>query len=199
MDKQILSNAIKALSEGKLIVYPTDTLYALGANIFNEDAVRKVYSIKKRKFNDPLPVAVVNVDEMEKIALVNENARILAKNFLPGKLTLILKKRPNVSDVVTAGLDNIAIRIPDNQIALELLSRFGPITATSANIHGKQTPGTIKNVMKQFKKTDISVFIDDGVLEGKASTIVDASSTHLNILREGDITKKQILEVIRHG
>ncbi len=199
MDKQILSKAIKALSEGKLIVYPTDTLYALGADIFNKDAVRKVYSIKKRKFNDPLPVAVANIDEMEKIALINEKARILARNFLPGKLTLVLKKRPNIPDVITAGLDNIAIRIPDNQIALELLSEFGPITATSANIHGKKTPGIIKKIIMQFKKADISVFIDNGNLEEKASTIVDVSSTHLSILREGDITKKQILEAIKHG
>ena len=112
---------------------------------------------------------------------------------------MILKKRPIIPDIVTAGLDNIAVRVPDNEIAIELLSKSGPITATSANIHGKKTPGILKNIMMQFKKSDISVFIDDGILEGKASTIVDVTSSHLNILREGDITKKQILDAIRHG
>jgi len=199
MDKQILSKAIKALSEGKLIVYPTDTLYALGADIFNEDAVKRAFTVKKRELKDPLPVAVANINEMEKIALVNEKARILVKTFLPGKLTLVLNKRPHVPEIVTAGHDNIAVRIPDNQIALELLTNFGPLTATSANIHNKKTLGTIKDIMKQFKKKDISFFIDDGTLEGKASTIVDLSSAHLNILREGDVTKKQILEAIKLG
>ena len=199
MDKHNLSKAIKALSEGKLIVYPTDTLYGIGADIFNDNAVKKVYSVKKRELSNPLSVAVSNVGEMEKIALVNENARVLAKNFLPGRLTLVLKKRPIVPDIVTAGLDNVAVRIPDNEIALELISKFGPITATSANVHEKQTPGVIKNIMIQFKKSDISFFIDDGVLEEKPSTIVDATSSHLSILREGEITKKQILDAIRHG
>ena len=199
MDKHNLSKAIKALSEGKLIVYPTDTLYGIGADIFNDNAVKKVYSVKKRELSNPLSVAVSNVGEMEKIALVNENARVLAKNFLPGRLTLVLKKRPVVPDIVTAGLDNVAVRIPDNEIALELISKFGPITATSANVHEKQTPGVIKNIMIQFKKSDISFFIDDGVLEEKPSTIIDATSSHLSILREGEITKKQILDAIRHG
>lgn len=199
MDNQILSKAIKALSEGKLIVYPTDTLYALGADIYNEDAVKEVFKIKKRKINEPLSVAVANIDEMEKIAFVNEKARILTKNFLPGKLTLVLKKRPNISDIVTAGFDEIAIRIPDNQIALELLSKFGPLTATSANVHGKKTPGIINDIKMQLNKDKISVFIDDGLLEGKASTIVDISSNDVSILRDGDITKKQILEAIRLG
>ena len=199
MQDQNLSKAVKALSEGELIIYPTDTLYGLGADIFNENAIRNVYSIKKRKLSDPLSVAVANIDEIEKIALVNENARILAKNFLPGRLTMVLKKRPIVPDIVTAGLDNIAIRVPDSEVALRIISEFGPITATSANIHGKQTPGIINDIIMQFKKSDISVFIDDGILGGKASTIVDVTSTHLNILREGDITKKQILDAIRHG
>ena len=199
MDNHNISKAVKALSEGKLIVYPTDTLYGLGADIFNEDAIKKLYKIKKRKLSEPLSVAVANIDEIEKIALVNENARILAKNFLPGRLTLVLEKRPIVPDIVTSGLDNVAVRIPNNDIALEIISNFGPITATSANIHGKETPRIIKDIVMQFKKSDVSVFIEDGALEEKASTIVDVTSSPPLILREGDITKKQILDAIRHG
>ena len=199
MDEHNLSKAVKALSEGKLIVYPTDTLYGMGADVFNEDAIKRLYEVKKRKFSEPLSVAVANIDEIEKIAMVNENARILAKNFLPGRLTIVLEKRPIVPDIVTAGLDNVAVRIPDNDIALELISKFGPITATSANIHGKETPSIINDIMMQFKNSDVPVFIDDGVLEKKASTIVDVTSSHPHILREGEITKKQILDALRHG
>lgn len=199
MNKEILSKAIDALSKGELIVYPTDTIYGIGADIFNESAVKKVFEVKKRPENNPLPIAVAKIEDIERLAIVNENARILANHFLPGKLTLVLRKRPCVPYFVTGGSDNVAVRIPNNEIALQITSKFGPITATSANIHGKETPSNIKDIKKQFKRGDISVYIDYGVLEGKASTVVDVSSGDLIMLREGDIKKKQLLEVIKHG
>jgi len=199
MDNQILLKAVKALSDGDLIVYPTDTLYGIGADIFNEKAVKKVFTIKKRSFDDPLSVAVSSIDEMDKIAYVNNKTRALAKRFLPGELTIILKKRPVVSNIITADLDKIAIRIPNHKIALDLISKFGPITATSANIHKIGTPGIINDIRMQFKKDDISVYIDAGKLTGKASTIVDMTYDEPKIIREGNVSKKQILDAIKNG
>lgn len=196
MDELDLTKAITALKKGEVIVYPTDTLYGLGADIYNKYAVRKVFQIKKRPMGDPLSVAVSNVDEIEKIAVLDERSRSLAERFLPGKLTLVLKKKSIVLDIVTGGLDKIAMRIPDDKIALRLLSEFGPLTATSANIHGKKTPFFIKDIKMQFKERDIAVYLDAGKLEDQPSTIVDATGKTIKIIREGTISKKEIMDAV---
>mgnify|MGYP005840194835 CR=1 FL=1 len=198
MKKLDLSKAIAALRNGQVIVYPTDTLYGLGADIFNDEAVKKVFKIKKRGKNKPLPVAVANIKELEKIAIIDEISKHLIKTFLPGKLTIVLKKKDNVSDLVTCGLDKVAIRIPNNKIALYLLSKFGPLTATSANIHGEKPPININEISLQLRFSDIAVYIDDGVLDGKPSTIVDMTLKPFKIIRKGAISEKEIMEVISY-
>ena len=114
-------------------------------------------------------------------------------------MTLVLKKKKIIPDIVTGGLDNVAIRIPNNKIALELLSIFGPLTCTSANVHGQKTPSVISDIIMQFKPGDISVYIDDGKLEGTSSTIVDLTHETPKILRRGIISEKQIMEAITNG
>ena len=193
------SKAIKALKNGEIIVYPTDTLYGLGADIYNEDAVRKIFEIKKRPLNDPLSVAVSDIEELEKIAFIDEKSRQLVKAFLPGRLTIVLKKRSIIPNIITGGLNKIAIRIPDNKIALELLLKFGPLTATSANIHGKKTPYIIREIRMQFKDEDVSIYFNVGRKAGKPSTIVDATNNHIKIIREGVIAEKEILDAISYG
>jgi len=197
MVKIDLSKAIKALEKGDLVVYPTDTLYALGADIFNEDAVKKVFKIKKRPLDVPLPVAVSSFAEVEKIAFFDKKVRLLVEHFLPGQITLILNKKDIISDIVTSGLDKIAVRIPKNKLALELLSDFGPLTVTSANIHGMKTPNKINDIKTQL--TGVDVYLDDGALEGLPSTIVDMTTSELLVLREGKIKKKDITDVTNHG
>ncbi len=197
MVKIDLSKALKVLEQGGLVVYPTDTLYALGADIFSEDAVKKVFKVKKRPLDVPLPVAVSSFAEIEKIGFVDEKVRLIAEHFLPGQLTLILNKKDVVPDVVTSGLDKIAVRIPNNKLALELLSAFGPLTVTSANIHNMKTPDNVKDIRAQLRGVD--VYLDHGSLEGLPSTIVDMTSIETMVLREGKIKKKEINDVIRHG
>ncbi len=198
MKKLDLSKAITALRNGQVIVYPTDTLYGLGADIFNDDAVKKIFKIKKREKNNPLSVAVANINEIEKIAVVDDKTRYLIKTFLPGKLTIVLKKKNNVSNLVTGGLDKVAVRIPNNKIALDLLSKFGPLTATSANIHGKKPPVNINDINIQFKASDIAVYIDNGKLDGKPSTIVDMTEKPIKIIRKGTISEKEIMDAISY-
>ncbi len=195
MKKNDVSNAIKALKTGNLIVYPTDTLYALGTDIFNDDAVKRVFEVKKRPSSNPLSVAVANFDAITKIAYTNDVVKKVVERFLPGPLTIILQKKDPVSNVITSGLDKIAVRIPKNDIALDLLSAFGPLTVTSANIHGKKTPYVIKEIMMQFS-TNISVYLDDGRLDAKPSTIVDLTSEKPTIVRKGSITREEILDAI---
>ena len=196
MDELDLTKAITALKKGEVIVYPTDTLYGLGADIYNKAAVRKVFEIKKRPMDNPLPVAVSDVDEIDKIAFLDEKAIRLVERFLPGEMTIVLRKRSIVPDIVTGSLDKIAIRIPDDKIALRLLSEFGPLTATSANIHGKKTPFVIKDIKMQFKERDVTVYLDAGRLEGQPSTIVDVTDKKIKIIREGALSKKEIMDAV---
>ena len=199
MDKQVLSRAVSALESGNIIVYPTDTLYGLGADIFNDIAVKKVFKVKNRPFNLPLSVAVCCIEDLEKIAFVDDKVKKIINVFLPGKLTLILKKKKTISKIVTGGLENIAIRIPNNIAALEILSNYGPLTCTSANIHGKNTPSVISVIRMQFKESYISIYLDYGKLNGKPSTIVDLTSKKPNLVRKGAIEFKDVLDAIENG
>lgn len=199
MSRIVFSKAINALQNGGIIVYPTDTLYGIGADIFDEDAVKRVFEIKKRPFDMPLSVAVSSLGDIEDIAFVNDDVRCLVDCFLPGDLTLVLNKKNVVSDIVTGGLDKIAVRIPDNEVALRLVSVVGPITATSANIHGRETPHVIDEVQMQFEDEDIAIYLDCGKLNGEPSTIVDMTGDEPKILRKGSITHKEILDAIKNG
>ena len=196
MQKIELSKAIEALRSGDIVIYPTDTLYALGVDVYNENAVRKVFEVKKRPLDNPLPVAVSDILNIEKIAFVNDIARKLAEYFLPGPLAMVLNKKSIIPDVVTGGLDNVAVRIPDNDVALELLSQYGPLTVTSANVHGKEVPDVVRDIMVQFNSDDVDVYLDYGKLNGLPSTIVDVTTSKPRIVREGTITKREILDVI---
>jgi L-threonylcarbamoyladenylate synthase len=198
MKKLDISKAIKALRNGQVIVYPTDTLYGLGADIFNDDAVEKIFKIKKREKTNPIPVAVANIKELEKIAFIDDMSRCLIKTFLPGKLTIVLKKKNIVSDHVTGGLNKVAVRIPNNKIALYLLSKFGPLTATSANIHDKKPPVNIDDIAMQLNISDIAVCLDNGRLDGVPSTIVDLTEKPFKIKRLGAISEKEIMDAISY-
>ena len=196
MKENILSKALKALNEGRIVVYPTDTLYAMGSDVFNELAVKNIFKIKKRPFNIPIPIAVSNIDDIENIAYLNDNARKLIDYFLPGGLTIILNKKKCIPDIVTSNLNKIAIRIPKNDVALELLSNSGPLTVTSANVHGLKTPENIEDIKMHLNDSNIAIYMDYGNLFGKPSTIVDVSSNSLKIIREGIISKKEISAVL---
>ncbi|DAC72091.1 MAG TPA: threonylcarbamoyl-AMP synthase [Thermoplasmata archaeon] len=198
MKKNDFSTAVKALKDGEPIIYPTDTLYALGADIYNETAVRKVYDIKRRPYSVPLPVAVGSIPAIETIANTNEASRKVSEMFLPGNLTIILKKKQSVPDIVTGGSDSVAVRVPNDSIALKLLSQYGPLTITSANIHHIKTLSTIPDILRQLE-TSIPVCLDDGKRAGTASTIVDVSAKEPQIVRKGSISEKEIMDVISHG
>jgi L-threonylcarbamoyladenylate synthase len=198
MKKNDFSAALKALKNGEPIIYPTDTLYALGTDIYNETAVRKVFDIKQRPYSVPLPVAVSSIRAIKTIAYMNDAAQEISEKFLPGTLTIILKKKPSVPNIVTSGLDTIAVRIPNHSIALKLLTRYGPLTVTSANLHHEKTLGIIKDILMQLK-TNIPVCLHDGRCEEVPSTIVDLSTSKPRIVRKGSITEKELLDVVTHG
>lgn len=182
----------QTLQKGGIVVYPTDTLYGLGASIFKENAVRKVYEIKRRPYGMPLPVIVSTIDDIKDVAIVTNLASELAGTFLPGALTLVLEKKNSIPHIIAK--KTIAVRVPDNKIARELAFKE-PITATSANIYGGEEPVTVEIAKRQLGD-NVDVYIDGGMLPGKPSTIVDATKEKMSIIREGVIKKERLYDFL---
>ncbi|MCE5314696.1 MAG: L-threonylcarbamoyladenylate synthase [Armatimonadota bacterium] len=193
--------AADAIRRGELVIFPTETVYGLATDALNESAVRRVFEVKGRMENHPLPVQVAGVEHLGQAASdVPENARLLAQRFWPGPLTLVMKKNESIPGIVSGGLDTIGIRVPDHPVALALLREVGsPIVATSANLSGRPSPKSAQEAIAQLGDK-VSVTLDAGACEiGVASTVVDVSSDTVRILRLGAITPEQIHEVIRHN
>jgi L-threonylcarbamoyladenylate synthase len=186
----------KAVRSGKLIVYPTDTVYGVGADIYDESAVKSLYQAKKRPFDMALSVAVADIAQMENVAVLNETAEKLIDAFMPGPLTIIIQKQPDVPDIVTAGSQKVGIRIPNHPMAMEIAKRAGPIVATSANTHFHPDAVNIDMAVDAFGES-VSVYVDCGASPlGKPSTIVWIKDKDIEIVRQGLITEQMINEVL---
>ncbi len=191
-----LREVAEELRDGKLVVYPTETVYGIGANIYDENAVKKVYVAKNRPFDMPLSVAVSDVAMMEEIAFIDDNAQRLVDRFLPGPLTIIIKKRPGVPDIVTAMSQKVGIRMPDHPMALRLAREFGPIVATSANLHSKPDAVTAGEAVKDLGD-HVSTYLDNGPCQlGEPSTIVWLMDGEVEIIRQGAISREEIEAVL---
>lgn len=185
-DMDLIGEAIDIMAEGGVILYPTDTVYGLGANIFNNDAVRRIYEIKDRDESKPLSVLVSNMDSVELIAHLNKNSREILNEWLPGPFTFILSKRSLVSPYVSAS-SKVGVRIPDYPIARCLASIF-PITTTSANKTGQDTLSNPNDILKQIG-SDIDLVIDVGELNSEgASTVIDLTDSKPSLVRKGIIS-----------
>ncbi len=192
-----MDEIVATLKAGELVVYPTDTLYGVGADPFNENSVKKVYIAKNRPFDMPLSIAVSNEKMMESVAVLNDNARKLIRNFLPGPLTIMLTKKPNLPDILTSGSNQIGIRIPDHPFAIRLIDKFGPITSTSANLHSHPDPVEASVAQKDLKG-HIGICVDCGKTKfAEPSTIIDVSEGLVEIIRKGVISQEQIENALR--
>ncbi len=172
------------MKKGSIIVYPTDTVYGIGANIFDEKALLKVFSVKKRPKNKPLSICLSRVEDIEMVAHMDVETEKIIRKILPGPFTLILKKKNNVSSLLTAGSDRIGIRIPDSKVCTDL-SRDFPITSTSANISGYDVPESPEEVLKQLGSS-VDMIVDAGICKhGIHSTVVDMTVKPPKVLRKG--------------
>lgn len=182
-DMDLIGEAIGIMAGGGVILYPTDTVYGLGANIFNNDAVERIYEIKKRDQSKPLSVLVQNTESLELIADLNRSSREIINKWLPGPFTFILNKKNVVSPYVSAS-SKVGVRIPDYKIARALASLF-PITTTSANLTNECTLSNPQDILKQIGN-DIDLVIDVGDLgDAKPSTVIDLSSSKPTLVRNG--------------
>lgn len=193
---------VSFLSQGKIVVLPTETVYTFATDASNIKSIRRVYELKGRDFSKPLHVVVSSLTLAQKYALVTPNARVLAKHFLPGPLTLVLRKRKSsLPEILTSNLPTLGIRIPNLTLNLVIAKKFnGPYTTTSANISGGSNPYSIEEVLNQLdenKKRLIDLIVDVGVLPHlKPSTLIDLTSTPAQILREGPILKVDLEKII---
>lgn len=191
LDSSFFDEIKDVLSAHGLIVYATDTLYAIGANPFNKKAVRKLYLAKKRPLDMPISIAVSNLKTMEEIAVVNDAAIRTYQNFLPGALTILLKKK----DLSAFPFETIGIRVPDHPFCRRLTEVVGPITSTSANIHGGKDPINVDTAAEQLGEV-IDVYVDCGACcLKKPSTVVDISKGKIKFIREGAIPLKVLQEM----
>jgi len=188
-----VEKAARIVTKGGVVVYPTDTVYGLGCNPFNEEAVEKIFKIKGERIK-PLPILASGVEEIEKIAHTTDKALRLAEKFWPGPLTMVLPKKASLPSIATRDWNSVAVRVPNHKVALELIRMSGGLLiGTSANKTGKKPPQTAQEASKQIGE-EVDLIIDDGPTPiGASSTIIDLTQSKPKILRQGPIKLKDIL------
>lgn len=194
--QKIIENCAEIIKSGGLIAFPTETVYGVGANAFNTKAVKEIYNAKNRPLDKPLLCHIYSLEQAEEISYLTEEAKKLIAAFTPGPLTVIVKKKSIVPDIVTAGGDTVGLRFPSNHIFKLLSCEAGcPIAATSANISGNDSAKNGADVIKElFGRVD--VIIDSGHTEyGLESTIISLVGKP-KILRQGAISRKKISKFI---
>ena len=186
IDGKIIRKAVAALKKGGLVIFPTETVYGLAADPLNKKAVAKIFKAKKRPLNQPLQLLISDPKHAKTLATkIPIKVNSMMKRFWPGPLTIVVKKKRNIPDIVTGGLNTVGIRVPDHDVALELIKAFGrPIAATSANLSGKKPPKTAKEAAK-YLKGKVDFIIDSGKTKlGKASKVIDATAKTIKTLRK---------------
>lgn len=192
-----LIEAAEEIKKGNLVLFPTETVYGIGANALNEEAVKNIFIAKGRAQDNPLIVHVSSIEMLESIvAEIGDIERKLIQRFWPGPLTIIFKRNEILPKAVTANLDTVAVRMPSNIIAKKLIEKSGlPIAAPSANISGKPSGTKIEDIIEELDGK-VSYIIDGGFTDiGLESTVVKVDGDNINILRPGKITKEQLEQV----
>ncbi len=196
--KDELFSCIKILQAGGTIVFPTETLYGLGVDIYNETAIENIIRLKGRPKSLPIAVAVSNLSQVERIAKLSDYSLRLIKYCIPKPITILLPVQAGISHRLTSGSKLIGIRFPDNIITKAILDNFGPITATSANIHGTINPATIEPVIEQFND-EVDIYINTGPCQfGIGSTVLDPTGDTIKIIRDGACSGAEIEECLKN-
>lgn len=191
-----LFDCAEIIKKGGTVAFPTETVYGLGADAFNTEAVEKIYAAKNRPPVKPLSVCVCDLKMAETVAYFNDAARILFEKFLPGPLTIILPKRDCVPDIVTAGLNTVGVRVPSNDVALGLVRLSGtPIALPSANLSGQGSLSNGREVIKALYGR-VDAVIDGGDTEVGAESTIISLVGEPKILRVGAIPPEKILSCI---
>ena len=198
IDETKLEVVGKTIANGGIVIFPTETVYGIGTNGLSENAIKNLYSVKKRNLNKPISLLISSIDMVNEIAYdISDIEYKLMNAFFPGPFTIVLKKKNIISDILTAGKDTVGVRMPDCEITQKLIEFAGcPIAAPSANITGKPSGTKVDDFIQDFHNK-VDYIIDNGDAKiGLASTIVQVIDGIPHILREGLITKEQIMQVL---
>lgn len=193
-----LSEVINILKNNGIIIFPTETVYGIGGNALCDEVIDKIYEVKQRPREKALNIMLASINDIEKYAeITSELERKIIRNFMPGPITIILKKKPNFGNKFTLSNDTIGIRIPDNKIINSILKNVDfPIIAPSANISGNPSGIEVLDIIKDFDNK-VDAIIDGGKANlGLASTIVQVVDDDIKVLRSGKITKEDILKKV---
>ena len=194
LDYEELKIPAKIIKEGGIVIFPTETVYGIGTNGLNKEAIKKLYEVKQRPLNKPISLLVSNIKMVEQVAKnISKLEYKIMQNFFPGPLTIILEKKDIVPDILTANTNTVGIRMPSGEIARKLIEYAGvPIATPSANISGKPSGTNIKDIQKDFAGK-VDCFIDNGESKlGIPSTIIRVINDEVHILRQGSISMEQI-------
>ncbi len=190
-----LQQAAETIKNGGLVAFPTDTVYGLGANVYDGKAVASIFEAKGRPTFDPLISHIAEIDFLKEYAATDDRVMDLAKHFWPGPLTFVLKRKDNISslDLVCSGLPNIAVRMPNHQLALRLIKAAGvPIAAPSANRFKCISPTTAQHVQESLGDK-VDMILDGGPCKiGVETTIIDLTTPHMVMLRAGGLSKEEL-------
>lgn len=194
-----VTRALQVLRAGGLVAFPTDTVYGVGALAFDGKAVESIYAAKDRPVEKAIPVLIGDSEDLKKVAIdIPETARRLAARFWPGPLTILVPKRVDLPESVSA-TETVGVREPDHEVARGLLRAAGPMAVTSANISGAQSPVTAGQVYEQLGGR-IALIIDGGRTPGGVpSTLVDCTAPELKILREGPLSLEQLRSALTNS
>ena len=194
--KNNITFASTIVKKGGTIIYPTETVYGLGCDPFNIDAVNNLIEVKGKR-TKPFPILAANIEDAQKAAYISLDGKKLAAKFWPGPLTLIFRKKPAIPDIVTFDQDSVGLRVPDNKIALHLIHLSGGLLiGSSANRSGEKPPRSVQEITEELKNT-VNVILDGGItLQGIPSTVVDLTTEKPQILREGPIKIKELSDVL---
>lgn len=181
--KQLLTKDIK----GKVVCFPTDTVYGVGALINDEEAINKIYHLKHRDTSKPLAVLTGTRNIKDYVIDINSQAKELMDKYWPGALTLIFKKTNLINDKVTSNFDTVGLRMPNSNVALQILNHFGLMATTSVNISGSEPLNDIELIKKYFSDEIDYLVIEEEKKSNVSSTVVDVTNKQLKVLRQGDI------------
>ena len=174
-DAQHVERAATAVRDGDLVVYPTETVYGLGADALSEAAVERVFEAKRRSRDEPVSLAVPDVDAALEYVRATDREERFMREFLPGPVTVLCEKTDEVPDVLTAGRDRVGVRVPDHEVALALLREVAPVTATSANVSGRPSATRVADLDPEIRDA-AAVVLDGGETGESGSTVVNVET-----------------------
>lgn len=194
--QQDIEQICEVIQNGGIVAFPTETVYGLGIRFNDQEALEHLMEAKNRDYSKAITLMVAHPQDILQYAYVSDKAQKIIKQFIPGMITLIFKKKKSVDDMMTNGKTTIGIRIPDSEFVLSLLKKVGPMLVTSANLSHHQNTTSTKEVLQQLDGR-IDMIVDGKTSDNIASTVVDVSQDEIKILRAGKITKEQIEEAIK--